>query len=90
MKPRVLLLDEITSNLDIETIGEVNKVIRNLASEGLTMVVVSHDIFFAEEISDRVFFIDKGAIVESGSASEVLMNPAKERTKQFLARILNK
>ncbi len=90
MKPELLLFDEITSNLDPEMIGDVNKVIRKLAEDGFTLVFVSHDIFFAEEISDKIFFIDKGKIVESGSASNVLLNPTKKRTKQFLARTLNK
>jgi len=71
-------------------IGDVNKVIRKLTQDGFTLVFVSHDIFFAEEISDKVFFIDNGKVVESGSTSDVLLNPTKKRTKQFLARSLNK
>ncbi len=90
MKPQMILFDEITSNLDPEMIGSVNKVIRTLADDGLTLIIVSHDIFFVEEISDKVFFIDKGKLIESGAASELLTNPVKERTRQFLARILNR
>ena len=90
MKPQMILFDEITSNLDPEMIGSVNKVIRTLAEDGLTLIIVSHDIFFVEEVADRIFFIDKGKLIESGSASELLTNPVKERTRQFLARILNR
>lgn len=88
MKPEVILFDEPTSALDPETVGEVLTVIRQLAQEGLTMVIVTHEMAFAKEVADRVIFIDQGVIVEQGSPKEVLEQPKKERTKEFLARFL--
>lgn len=90
VKPKIILLDEITSNLDPECVGELNSIIRTLASEGLTMLIVSHDIFFVEEIADKVVFMDNGRVIESGPSSKVLLNPAEKRTRQFLARMLNR
>lgn len=86
MKPQLMLFDEPTSALDPETVGEVLNVMRQLAKEGLTMVVVTHEMSFAKEVADRVIFIDDGVIREQGS--EVLTNPKQQRTKDFLARFL--
>jgi polar amino acid transport system ATP-binding protein len=89
MRPRVMLFDEPTSALDPETVGEVLSVMRRLASEGLTMIVVTHEIEFAREVADRVVFMDDGRIVEMGPPEQVLDAPREERTQRFLARILN-
>ncbi|MBN1469634.1 MAG: amino acid ABC transporter ATP-binding protein [Fusobacteriaceae bacterium] len=90
MNPKVILFDEPTSALDPELIGEVLEVIRNLAKEGITMIIVTHEIQFAKEIANRVIFMDNGAIIEDGSPKEVLENPTHERTKSFLKRIVEK
>ena len=87
MGPKLMLFDEPTSALDPEIVGEVLNVMRRLAEEGMTMVVVTHEMTFAREVSDRVIFMDGGVIVESGPPSEVLVRPSHQRTKQFLARI---
>ncbi|MDN3495430.1 amino acid ABC transporter ATP-binding protein [Planococcus sp. APC 4015] len=89
MRPKVMLFDEPTSALDPETVGEVLSVMRRLASEGLTMIVVTHEIEFAREVADRVVFMDEGRIVETGSAAQVLDTPREERTRRFLSRILD-
>lgn len=89
MRPKVMLFDEPTSALDPETVGEVLSVMRRLASEGLTMMVVTHEIEFAREVADRVVFMDDGRIVEVGAADQVLDAPREERTRRFLSRILN-
>ena len=89
MRPRVMLFDEPTSALDPETVGEVLSVMRRLASEGLTMIVVTHEIEFAREVADRVVFMDDGRIVEMGTPEQVLDSPREERTQRFLSRILN-
>ncbi|WP_439593498.1 amino acid ABC transporter ATP-binding protein [Microbacterium sp.] len=89
MRPKVMLFDEPTSALDPETVGEVLSVMRRLASEGLTMIVVTHEIEFAREVADRVVFMDDGRIVEVGAADQVLDAPREDRTRRFLARILN-
>jgi putative lysine transport system ATP-binding protein len=88
MKPQLILFDEPTSALDPETVGEVLTVMRQLAKEGLTMVVVTHEMSFARDVADRVIFIDGGVIVEQGSASDVFTHPKQARTKDFLARFL--
>ncbi|HWL12976.1 MAG TPA: amino acid ABC transporter ATP-binding protein [Ureibacillus sp.] len=88
MDPEVMLFDEPTSALDPEMVGEVLKVMRQLADEGHTMLIVTHEMEFAREVSDRVVFMDKGVIVEEGSPEQVLHNPTKERTKEFLKRTL--
>jgi ABC-type polar amino acid transport system ATPase subunit len=88
MQPNVMLFDEPTSALDPETIGEVLEVMRNLGEEGMTMVVVTHEIGFAREMADRVIFMDDGAVVEEGPPSAVLANPQHERTKAFLRKVL--
>jgi ABC-type polar amino acid transport system ATPase subunit len=86
LRPRIILFDEPTSALDPEMIGEVLQVIKEMAREGNTMIIVSHEMSFVAEIADYVIFIDQGVIVEEGSPRDVFANPKKERTKQFLAR----
>jgi polar amino acid transport system ATP-binding protein len=83
-----MLFDEATSALDPEMIGEVLDVMKNLAREGMTMVVVTHEMGFAREVSDRVVFMDEGKIVEEGTAEHFFTNPTHERTKLFLSQIL--
>ncbi len=89
MQPHVMLFDEVTSALDPELVGEVLVVIRDLAREGMTMLIVTHEMQFAREVGDRVVFMDEGSIVEAGTPKEVLDNPREERTKQFLRRTLS-
>ncbi|HCW04659.1 MAG TPA: ectoine/hydroxyectoine ABC transporter ATP-binding protein EhuA [Clostridium sp.] len=84
MKPDILLFDEPTSALDPELTGEVLKVIKELAAEDMTMIVVTHEMNFAREVSDRVIFMDQGLIVEEGSPEDIFKNPKNERTKAFL------
>ncbi len=86
MEPQILFFDEPTSALDPELTGEVLKVIRKLAEEHMTMVIVTHEMAFARAVADRVIFMDGGVIVEQGEPEQVLGNPKEERTKQFLAR----
>ena len=88
MDPKVLLFDEATSALDPEMIGEVLDVMKALATEGMTMVVVTHEMGFAREVSDRVIFMDEGQIVEEGTAEHFFTNPTHKRTKLFLSQIL--
>ncbi|MGW6276915.1 amino acid ABC transporter ATP-binding protein [Kribbella sp. NPDC055071] len=88
LRPKVLLFDEPTSALDPELVGEVLDVIKELARDGATMVVVTHEIGFAREIADTVVFMDGGRIVESGPPHEVLDNPAHERTRAFISKVL--
>ncbi|NLH68945.1 MAG: amino acid ABC transporter ATP-binding protein [Brooklawnia sp.] len=87
MDPELMLFDEPTSALDPELVGEVLAVMKTLAAEGVTMIVVTHEMGFAREVADRVFFMDDGVVVESGTPAEVLGNPKQERTKAFLARV---
>jgi cystine transport system ATP-binding protein len=89
LKPKVVLFDEPTSALDPELVGEVLSVIRDLAVEGWTLVIVTHEIQFARQVSDQVLFTDRGVILEQGPPSEVIGDPKEERTRQFLDRILN-
>jgi polar amino acid transport system ATP-binding protein len=89
MDPSVMLFDEPTSSLDPELVGDVLDVMRALAQEGMTMLVVTHEIQFAREVADRVLFIDDGVIVEEGPPSAVIGNPGQERTRTFLARVLH-
>ncbi|NQD68042.1 amino acid ABC transporter ATP-binding protein, partial [Bacillus haikouensis] len=84
IEPQVMLFDEPTSALDPELVGEVLKVMKNLAEEGMTMVVVTHEMRFAKEAADKVIFMDGGYIVEEGTPQEVFENPKHERTRQFL------
>jgi polar amino acid transport system ATP-binding protein len=90
MQPKLMLFDEATSALDPELIGEVLKVIRDLADEGRTMLIVTHEIQFAAEVSDRVIFMDGGNIVEEGPPEKILKAPAHERTRTFLRQILER
>jgi len=88
MKPNIMLFDEPTSALDPELVGEVLKVMKDLANEGMTMIVVTHEMGFAREVADRVIFMDNGVIVEEGSPDEIFANPCEDRTKDFLGKIL--
>lgn len=88
MQPEVLLFDEPTSALDPELVGDVLAVMKALAKEHMTMVVVTHEMQFAREVSDRVIFMDKGYIVEEGTPEQIFKNPQQERTKDFLSRVL--
>ena len=90
MEPKALLFDEPTSALDPELVGEVLSVMKDLAREGMTMLVVTHEMGFARDVADRVIFMDKGYIVEEGTPEEIFTNPKEERTKAFLSRVLNK
>ncbi|MEO6083080.1 MAG: amino acid ABC transporter ATP-binding protein [Umezawaea sp.] len=89
LKPRVVLFDEPTSALDPELVGEVLAVIKDLASEGWTTVIVTHEIRFAEQVADQVLFLDGGVIVEKGTSAQVIGDPTEERTRKFLKRILD-
>ncbi|MBW1710046.1 MAG: amino acid ABC transporter ATP-binding protein [Deltaproteobacteria bacterium] len=88
MMPKVMLFDEATSALDPEMIGEVLGVMKNLAREGMTMIVVTHEMGFAREVGDRVIFMEEGKIIEGGSAEHFFTNPRFDRTKSFLSKIL--
>ncbi|WP_338050275.1 amino acid ABC transporter ATP-binding protein [Pseudomonas typographi] len=88
MKPKLLLFDEPTSALDPETVNEVLNVMKALASEGMTMVVVTHEMGFARDVADRVVFFDGGRIVETGPPAQIFSQPAEARTRQFLASVL--
>jgi polar amino acid transport system ATP-binding protein len=89
MKPEIMLFDEVTSALDPELVGEVLKVMRGLAADGMTMIVVTHEMAFAREVADRVVFMDGGVVVEEGPPAELLARPRNERTRRFLARLLS-
>ena len=88
MNPRVMLFDEATSALDPEMIGEVLEVMMNLAREGMTMVVVTHEMGFAREVSDRIIFMEHGSIIEQGETENFFLASEKERTRRFLDQIL--
>ena len=88
MDPKLMLFDEPTSALDPELVGEVLRVMKDLAAEGMTMLVVTHEMGFAREVADKVFFMEGGVVIESGSPAEVLDNPQQPRTKDFLANLL--
>ena len=88
MEPDVMLFDEPTSALDPEMVGEVLKVMKDLAESGLTMLVVTHEMEFAKEVSDRVVFMDAGVIAEEGTPEQIFNNPTQDRTREFLKRIL--
>lgn len=89
MNPDVMLFDEPTSALDPEMVGEVLKTMKDLAETGLTMVIVTHEMGFAKEVSDRVIFMDKGVIAEEGTPEDIFVHPKEARTKEFLSRVLN-
>jgi polar amino acid transport system ATP-binding protein len=84
----VMLFDEVTSALDPELVKEVLDVMKRLASEGMTMLVVTHEMGFAREVADRVVFMDEGVIVEDGAPAQVILTPKHERTKAFMSKIL--
>ena len=88
MNPKIMLFDEPTSALDPEMIGEVLDVMKTLAREGMTMIVVTHEMGFAREVADRILFMDNGAVVEEGTPEHFFTNPIHERTKLFLSQIL--
>ena len=88
MKPKIMLFDEPTSSLDPELVGEVLQVMKTLANEGMTMMVVSHEMGFAREVGDRMIYMDEGRIVEQGEPKELYSNPQHERTKAFLSQII--
>ena len=88
MTPEIMLFDEITSALDPELVGEVLDVLRQLRSEGMTMVLATHEMGFARELADRICFLDQGRILEEGPPKEIFAHPRHERTKAFLSRVL--
>lgn len=88
MDPEVMLFDEPTSALDPEMVGEVLKIMRELTGTGLTMIIVTHEMAFAEEVSDRVIFMDQGVVAEEGAPEKIFQHPEQARTKEFLQRIL--
>jgi polar amino acid transport system ATP-binding protein len=88
MQPKLMLFDEPTSALDPELVGEVLDVMKQLANEGMTMVVVTHEMGFAREVADQLVFMDAGAVVEAGNPREILANPQHARTKEFLSKVL--
>ncbi|RGD75592.1 amino acid ABC transporter ATP-binding protein [Anaerofustis stercorihominis] len=88
MEPDIMMFDEPTSALDPEMVGEVLGVMKELAAQGMTMVIVTHEIGFAREVADRVIFMDEGVIIEQGSPKEVINNPQNQRTKDFLNKVL--
>jgi polar amino acid transport system ATP-binding protein len=88
MEPKLMLFDEPTSALDPELVGEVLDVMKDLAREGMTMIVVTHEIGFAREVGDNLTFMDDGVVVESGPPREIIANPQHMRTKSFLSKVL--
>jgi polar amino acid transport system ATP-binding protein len=88
MRPRLMLFDEPTSALDPELVGEVLDVMRTLADEGMTMIVVTHEMGFAREVGDQLVFMDDGVVVESGPPRSVIADPQHERTRSFLSKVL--
>ena len=89
MQPRIMLFDEPTASLDPELVGEVLIVMKELADEGMTMIVVTHEMGFARDVGNRVLFIDDGVIVEAASPAQLFTSPQNERTKRFLGRVLD-
>ena len=89
MDPEVMLFDEPTSALDPEMVGEVLNVMKDLAEEGLAMIVVTHEMGFAKEVADKVIFMDDGVIVEEGTPEQVIENPQQQRTQDFLSKVLS-
>lgn len=88
MNPKIMLFDEPTSALDPELVGEVLKVMKKLADDGMTMVIVTHEMGFAREVADRVVYMDGGTIIEEGTPDEIFQNPKEERTQQFISQII--
>lgn len=89
MNPKMMLFDEPTSALDPELVGEVLRVMQDLAKEGMTMVIVTHEMGFAKEVADRVVYMDEGMIIEEGSPDEIFNHPKQERTREFISQILS-
>ena len=89
MQPQIMLFDEVTSALDPELVGEVLKVMRNLAAEGMTMIVVTHEMGFAREVADRVLMMDEGVVVEVGPPDQIFRSPTESRTAAFLSKVLH-
>ena len=89
MEPEILLFDEPTSALDPQMVGEVLEVMRTLAKDGLTMIIVTHEMAFAKDVSKHVIFMGDGVIVEEGTSQQIFENPQKEMTKEFLSRFRN-
>ena len=87
MRPQIMLFDEVTSALDAELVDEVLQVMKQLAEEGMTMLVVTHELGFAARVADRIVFMDQGVIVEEGSPETILKNPSKPRTREFLSLV---
>jgi polar amino acid transport system ATP-binding protein len=87
MEPNIILFDEPTSSLDPELVGEVLKVMKDLASEGMTMVVVTHEMGFARDVADRIVFMDQGIVIEEGAPSEIFNKPKTDRLRQFLSNV---
>jgi len=90
MRPKAILFDEVTSALDPELVGEVLRVMRTLADEGMTMVVVTHEMGFAREVADRVVFMADGTVIEEGKPSELFSSPKHDRTREFLRSVLER
>ena len=90
MKPKLMLFDEPTSALDPELVGEVLSTIRELVADGMTMLIVTHEMAFAREVASRVIFMDQGRIVEQGPPSMIFTSPGESRTREFLARVLHR
>ncbi len=90
MRPKAMLFDEITSALDAELVGEVLETMRHLADEGLTMIIVTHELDFARQIADRIIFMDQGSIIEEAVGGELFVNPKEERTRRFLEAVRNR
>ena len=88
MDPEIMLFDEPTSALDPEMVGEVLNVMKDLADNGMTMIIVTHEMGFAREVADRVLFIDEGVVMEQGTPAEIFGNPKNERTQNFLSKVL--
>lgn len=88
MKPKLMLFDEPTSALDPELVGDVLQVMKDLAASGMTMIVVTHEMGFAREVADKLYFMDEGTVVESGTPDQVLNNPQESRTQEFLSKVL--
>ncbi len=89
MSPDLMLFDEPTSALDPEMVGEVLEVMKQLAKEGMTMIIVTHEMNFAKQVADRIIFMDEGIILEEGSPNEIFSNPQNQRTQDFLKRVAN-
>ena len=90
MHPKAILFDEPTSALDPELVGEVLEVMRQLAQEGMTMIVVTHEMGFARDVANKVIFMDGGYVLEEGTPEEIFSHPKHDRTKEFLSRVLSK